>query len=289
MFEVNPFAPSQERSRTQREPEHFHAMEDVRRYLEGQLETIYVPQLRRLDLAMRENTDNPQRRTVLETERQTIMEKAQALQSAAKKCHEYQCRPSEFEHVLFEDLQATFRKTEPDMAHINHLRGLLRAGSWFAFDRTSRGVEVQNINKNSEALALISKARLAEAEYWDWQIHLTDPYHRLPEVAGEIETYKEDALRELDMAESAITHSLLGAELESAVRTIEQLHAKLLALSQKFSAQSATSSSADRTSQNHWHDLFIQLRPLRNFLYYRRLYPIQARESLGIRRQRQIV
>ena len=74
MFEVNPFAPSQERSRTQREPEHFHAMEDVRRYLEGQLETIYVPQLRRLDLAMRENTDNPQRRTVLETERQTIME-----------------------------------------------------------------------------------------------------------------------------------------------------------------------------------------------------------------------
>jgi hypothetical protein len=156
------------------------------------------------------------------------------------------------------------------------VRGLLRAGSSFAYERTSKGQEPIRVRTNEEALELLAKAQRIESEYWDWRMHLSNPRHQDHDLAKELEEYKESDLHALDLVASAIRQNRLGDDLESATRTIEDLHQKLWTLSQK----TESTSTYQQTKANPWRDAYILLRSLRNFLYYRRLYPIQAKASL---------
>ncbi len=243
-------------------------MEDVQRYLLQKIQIDHLPRLREIDISLKEHPEQDQSRERLLQERQAVLEKAKLLKQAAQECDNFRCDPWKFEPLLFSAVFDERKKAQPDQQHLNHVRGLMRAGSVFAFDRLSNGQEPQQVKTSEQALGLISKARMIAAEYWDWRMHLAGPFHHDPEAQQEYESYKEQALHELDMAQAAISQNILGEPLEAATRTIEDLHEKLFSLQNKGS------------EGKHWRDLYIQLRPLRNFLYYRRLYPIQAKASL---------
>lgn len=243
-------------------------MEDVQRYLLQKIQITHLPRLREIDIALKEHPETGSARQQLLEQRTVLVEKAKMLKQAAQECDHFRCDPWKFESHLFDDIVEERSKSQPDQQHLNHVRGLMRAGSVFSFDRLSNGQEPPQVKTSEQALPLVSRARLVMAEYWDWRIHVAGPFRHDPEAQQEYEQFKEEALHELDLVEEAIQRNALGDELEQATRIIEDLHEKIFSLHEK---------STDKT---HWRDLYIQLRPLRNFLYYRRLYPIQAKASL---------
>ncbi|MCC7357416.1 hypothetical protein IT408_02820 [Candidatus Uhrbacteria bacterium] len=268
-------------------PEHMYGMEDVQRYLLQKIQIDHLPRLRQIDIALQENHEQGEVRDTLIKKKAALVEKAKQLKQAAQECDNFRCDPWKFEPYLFADVLKE-RSHEPiDQTHLNHVRGLLRAGSVFSFDRLSNGQESIKIRTTEEALSLVSKARFITSEYWDWRMHVAGPFHHDPDAKKEYENFKEQSLLELDMVSQAISKNVLGEELEDATRTIEDLHEKIFSLYLKseknipaLQDQINAVNTGKEKQYTHWRDLYIQLRPLRNFLYYRRLYPIQAKASL---------
>lgn len=285
----NPFRATPPATREMREPEHLHGMKDVKAYLLRKIQTDLLPGIQKIDQSLKEHPDtSPKRFALLEAKRQA-MERARQVQQAAKECDRFECKPWSYEAFLLEDLFSERAKPEPDQEHINHVRGLLRAGSVLAKDTLSNGQEAHIIKTDAEALGLIGKAQRTEMEYWDWRMRMATPRHADPELAQELEEYREKDLHELELAARLIEQHTLGEGLETAVRTIEDIHQRLhqLYLDAERTLQdippSALASIQGKQAKNQrtqWRDAYLSLRPLRDFLYYRRLYPIQATASL---------
>lgn len=275
MSRLNPFQAPQLPKAEQREPEHLHGMEDVKAFLLNKIRNEYLPRIRRIDVSLQEHPEQSSERHRFLHDREAVLAQARQLKLAAHECETFNCHPAKFEHVLFDELYQERKKDKPDQEHLNHIRGLLRAGSSFAYERTSKNQEPARVRTNEEALELLAKAQRIESEYWDWRMHLSNPRHQDHDIATELEENKESDLHALELVAQAIRQNNLGDDLESATRTIEDLHQKLWKLSQKTETTSAQTSKT-----NPWRDAYILLRPLRNFLYYRRLYPVQAKASL---------
>lgn len=272
-----------------REPEHLHGMKDVKSYLLRRIQTDFLPNLQKINQSLKEHPETSPKRLSLLASRHAVLERAKQLQQAAKECDRFECHPWSYEAFLLEDLTQERAKDEPDQEHLNHLRGLLRAGSVLAKDTLSTGQEAHIVKTNAEALSLIGKAQRIEMEYWDWRLQMTSPRHVDPEAAGEIQDYREKELHELDLVRQAIERNTLSDALEPAIRTVEDIHGRLFQLyadaEQQWqhlpmNARGSADAKKAATQRNHWRDAYLSLRPLRDFLYYRRLYPVQAKASL---------
>jgi hypothetical protein len=105
--------------------EHLPGMADVAAYLEKRMAmaTARLAELRRGHSA----------------ERQALQRESHELEEALSACKAKQCDPWKYEGQLFADLMAA--RAERDEARTAALRGLLRAGSWWAHERIHTGAE----------------------------------------------------------------------------------------------------------------------------------------------------
>jgi hypothetical protein len=173
------------------------------------------------------------------------------------------CDPWKYEPFLMDELFRERRGNNNPEA-VRRLRGLIRAGSWMTYPRQTP----------SDVLRHIADIRQAELEDWDWRLRNADP-----DTAKEIKENREDQARDFALVELAVTAGLSGEDLEDATRVIENL----LGYSwYQLKAAMAAHGLDWKAAETHpaTSKLFreiSELRPVRDYLYHRRLYPNWAR------------
>jgi hypothetical protein len=173
------------------------------------------------------------------------------------------CDPWKYEPFLMDELFRE-RRGAADPGRIRELRGFIRAGSWMTYPRQTP----------ADVLAHLSAVRHAELEDWNWRLRNADP-----DTAKEIKENREEQMHEFGLTEKAVQQGLSGEELEQATRIVENL------LGDSWYRLKATMAAHGldwRMAEKHpaTDRLFreiSELRPVRDFLYHRRLYPNWAR------------
>ncbi len=262
----NPFAPPHlEHHEQTSELEHLPMMEDVQAHLLTKIHNEVVPQLRESQHVLEAKSSTPEQKRHAEHVIQALKKRYTHLEDAAMDCAKLKCDPWKFEGVIVDDLvRELMENTDP--AHLNHLRGLLRAGSWWMHTTPQT---------NADALETLHRVRHDEENYWAWRIRHTNTAPQDSENIQVLELRRDQSVHALDAIESQIKHNVIGEALEPSVRTVDQLYARAWLNYKKLEA----AHSAPNVILDLKHDT-ERLRVLRNFLYYRRLYPNQARASL---------
>lgn len=179
--------------------------------------------------------------------------------------HAYSCDPWKYEPVLFDDLIAA--RIKEDKPGQDELRGIIRAGSWMTYPR----VDAKDIESR------LKSVQQQEEASWTWRIRQADP-----DTAKELRDDLKEVQQEIVGIQRALTDGVVGPELESATRAIEDISARLWTdLKQLASIHGLSNEDLRR---NHLTKPITQelerLRPVRDLIYYRRLYPKQAARSL---------
>ncbi|MDQ7814963.1 MAG: hypothetical protein RDU25_04135 [Patescibacteria group bacterium] len=173
------------------------------------------------------------------------------------------CDPWKYEPILLDQLFAE-RRGAADPEKINRLRGLIRAGSWMNYPRTT------------EKMALEDLAVVRRSETQDWHERIR---HADPDTSKELAKNRDELLEELTEAEQALTKKTTGDGLDPAARTVEDLLGHEWFSMKQLIAANGLNWQAART--HHLTAARIQeierLRALRDFIYYRLLYPTWAK------------
>ncbi len=173
------------------------------------------------------------------------------------------CDPWKYEPVLLDEL-FTERRGSADPEKIKQLRGLIRAGSWMSYPRTT------------EKMALDDLSAIHRAETQEWHERIR---HADPDTAKELAENRNELLAELAEVDRAITQKTTGDALDPAARTIEDLlghewyTVKQLMATKGLDWRSA---QTDHLTATHIEEI-EKLRALRDFIYYRLLYPTWAK------------
>jgi len=200
--------------------------------------------------------------TLLLTSRRVQGEEATNIREACDNV--FGCDPWKYEPVLIDELFSE-RRNENNPEKIREIRGLIRAGSWMSYPRTT------------EKMALDDLAAIHRTETQDWHERIR---HADPDTAKELTENRNELLAELAEINRAITEKTTGETLEPAARTIENLLGHQWYTMKKMMAANGLDW---KTAQNHHltatHIKEIEkLRALRDFIYYRLLYPTWAKE-----------
>jgi len=177
----------------------------------------------------------------------------------------FTCDPWKYEPILLDELISE-RAGANDPTRLAEIRGLIRAGSWMSSPRT----------ETKDAQADLRDVALREDQDWNARIRHADP-----DTAMELKQNHAQLKEELRRVEAALSAGSLGEVLEGSVRTIENLNASLWLQLRKLMAANGLdiqTAKSHPTARLCLEELEY-IRPLRNFLYYRRLYPKWA--SLG--------
>lgn len=173
------------------------------------------------------------------------------------------CDPWKYEPFLMDELFRE-RRGGNDPEAVRRLRGLIRAGSWMTYPRQTP----------ADVLAELASVRQAELGDWDWKLRNADP-----DTAKEIKENREEQARDFGLTERAVADGLRGEDLEEATRVVEDLlgHAwyRLKGAMSAHGLDWRAAESHPATSK-----LFREisgLRPVRDYLYHRRLYPNWAK------------
>lgn len=173
------------------------------------------------------------------------------------------CDPWKYEPFVLDELFAERRKAG-DPEAVRRLRGLIRAGSWTSYPRPTQ----------VDVLRDLADVRRTENQDWDWRLRNADP-----DSAKEIREDRDEQSAELFSLERAIENGDLGETLETHARSIEDLlgHAwfslkKLMAAKGLDWKQAET----DPATSQLFHEI-QKLRPLRDYVYFRLLYPKWAK------------
>lgn len=172
------------------------------------------------------------------------------------------CDPWKFEPYLMDELYRELRGGDPE--GIRRLRGLIRAGSWMTYPRQTP----------ADVLGHLTAVRRSELQDWDWRLRNADP-----DTAKEIKENREEQAREFALVERAVAAGLSGPELEQATRLVEDLlgHA-WYALKRELAARGLSwDAAAAHPATSRLFREISELRPVRDYLYHRRLYPNWAK------------
>lgn len=178
----------------------------------------------------------------------------------------YSCDPWKYEPLLLDDLIKERAGTnDPD--RLNELRGLIRAGSWMTYGPT----------KESGVRGALSKLKLYEEQDWLSRIRRADP-----DTSKEYREGLNEEMRDLDLVARALDDGWTGDKAEDAVRVIENVNASLwLEIKKILAAHGLPWQESSRNKLTKpLYDEIERIRALRDFLYFRRLYPKRAKEAL---------
>ncbi len=173
------------------------------------------------------------------------------------------CDPWKYEPFLIDELFRE-RREGNDPAEVRRLRSFIRAGSWMSYPRPTP----------DDVLSDIAKVRNSEQRDWDWRLRNADP-----DTAKEIRENRVAQQAEFTALEQAVQNELSGDDLEPHARNIENLlgHAwyslkKLMAANGLDWKQAETHPAA-----SHIFKEIETLRPIRDYVYFRLLYPKWAK------------
>jgi len=209
--------------------------------------------------------------------------------------HAYSCDPWKYEPIMCQDLGLMLGKLSEEYDHtkrenleyeINELRGLIRAGSWMTYERPDLPKDLQTYEKLLKHAGHTFIYEI-EARLRSINLQINDPAIRRsdPTWVKELETEKKDLLRLMEATPKIaddLKRGITGDTLERSVRTFDAIYNTLLLEMQKLLAAGGTTSE-DPTLQKQTRDLrgeVVILRPIRDLLYYRRLYPKQAARAI---------
>ncbi len=154
----------------------------------------------------------------------------------------YSCDPWKYEPVLLDDLIRLHHDAAP-YDYINHIRGLIRAGSWMHYTR-----------KNDQ--------------------HILDDIHFLQRIE------RASWISKLQQVEKFYSEKIIGKKLEPAVQTIEYLSFKLWLQLKKFAHAHGLQPTDNNPHLQHFRKEIQYLRIIRDTLYFRLLYPNIASKGL---------
>jgi len=188
----------------------------------------------------------------------------------------FRCDPWMVEPIVLEELMLESSKgTTADPARIERLRGLIRAGSWMSYDRTEPDdayrqfaviVKRELERRNAEVSRQAQDAERASD----------------PELAHELRNAFEDEKALFERGLKAFRDGAAGKDAEPAARTIEYLFIRdYMALKQlAIRHPGLTLDDARRHPVGRPFAKEIeQLRPARDWAYFRSVYPGRARKS----------
>lgn len=186
--------------------------------------------------------------------------------------HVYRCDPWKYEPILLDDLIAE-RVGANDPVRINALRGLIRAGSWMTYEPVTE----------SDVQRKLSDIQRREEADWMSRVRRSDP-----DTAKELLENMEEQREEFERVRRAIHEGVVGETLEDAVRTIENFNAFAWTEAKKtLAAKGLAWQDARRDpAVRPLIEEIEKLRAVRDLLYFRRIYPSWAAESVGRRRKK---
>ena len=172
----------------------------------------------------------------------TLQHKAQdvrhEIERLEKACGEaYSCNPWRYEPELLDKLMS-LRSSGASSAAIDRIRGLIRAGSWMHYPRIEERSIIEDVRRLRRVEPTLGPA--------------------------------------LDEVERLVTAHVLGAALEPAVRTIEDLSLRTWLMLKKADQLSGQVNSVTSTALRTELD---DLRAVRDTLYFRCLYPTIAKKG----------
>ncbi len=178
---------------------------------------------------------------------------------------EYSCDPFKYEPILLELLnEEKVKNSNPQK--INELRGLIRAGSWMTYERM----------KPAAIIGLVNKLKILETEARSFWLKQADP-----------DTYKElsqdlkETLNDLEEVNLSLRQNKTGQDLEAYARIIENLNARIWIALREFMNLHHLEPNSLR-SQTLTKPLIEEIeiiRPIRDLIYLRRIYPKWAAAS----------
>ncbi|MBI5655128.1 hypothetical protein HZC53_05775 [Candidatus Uhrbacteria bacterium] len=173
------------------------------------------------------------------------------------------CDPWKYEPYLLDELFRE-RRNNTDPETVPRLRGLIRAGSWTSYPRPSQ----------KDILHDLADVRRAEAQDWDWRLRNADPA-----TAKEIREDRDEQAAEFTALEHAVGSGVIGEALEVHARTIENLLGHNWFALKKIMAANGLDwrqAETDPATSRLFHEI-QKLRPLRDYIYFRLLYPKWAK------------
>lgn len=177
----------------------------------------------------------------------------------------FTCNPWKYEPLLLDDLiQARVMESPQD---IHKLRGIIRAGSWNTYERES----IPDILKRLKHLRdIVEFHRRA----------LTDP--RDTSTTREHLDDLDEELEGIDKVIADVSSGVIGEPLEVSVRTIEDINVTTwhkLKQHHIIRGERPQPDRPDTLTKQLYQELAL-IRPIRDLLYLRRLYPVLAHMSV---------
>lgn len=173
------------------------------------------------------------------------------------------CDPWKYEPFLMDELFRERREND-DPEAVRRLRGLIRAGSWMSYPRATP----TDIHEHLAAV------RRTEFEDWNWKLRDADP-----DTAKEIKENRDEQAQEFNLTERSIAEGRRGEDLEEATRVVEDLLGhSWYRLKAAMAAHGLDWPAAEHhpATARLFREI-TELRPVRDYLYHRRLYPNWAK------------
>ncbi|MFA4954751.1 MAG: hypothetical protein WC641_05555 [Patescibacteria group bacterium] len=202
----------------------------------------------------------------------------------------FSCDPWKYEPILYQDLglllleredtEDELRKTDLTRL-IAKLRGFIRAGSWMTYDRIDLKREMpkfdaalarhtHDLDRNLRSIQDQIDDTKLQAYDAAWSQELTDERDRLRRLAAVFKLIPE-----------ALHDGVMGDALEEAVRAFDAIYGRLsLSLRGVSAAHGSDKASDGNKNIAQLRREVDALRPLRDVLYLRRLYPNLAKLTL---------
>jgi hypothetical protein len=236
----------------------------VKAYLTKKFHRDHAKRLADLTLVLNTQELSPVQRDRLEFEKNQLEDELHRLQAAIDACENFKCDPSKYESFLFEDLAQA--KKLGDEKKIHKLRGLIRAGSWASYPPI-RGPE--------ELRPFFAKIRLEREEYWNrLQAQETDETNKFI-----LEHQKREEAELLGNYQAKIEKRAFGTALEDVAQFLEELSEQAWLEYKKALAGGVSSLSAEE-----WKKEIDALRPPRDYVLHRRLYPADIQKMEGVKK-----
>lgn len=177
----------------------------------------------------------------------------------------YSCDPQTYEPYLLDDVLQS-RMQRQHEAELNQLRGLIRAGSWMTYKRQTLETALDQLTQFEKNLSQDGHARIIAAD---------------PSTATEHYLNLQQELTEIQQIRDALRANITGKELEPIVRLVEDFNIHLWQRLKQYHAirgEHVSRVQPDKVSKPLYQEIAL-LRPIRDLLYFRRVYPNWARRT----------
>lgn len=177
----------------------------------------------------------------------------------------FSCNPWKYEPLLLDDLlKARIMQSADD---IQQMRGLIRAGSWNTYQHESE----------SDILQRLKTLRSITEYHRQTLIRTSDPT-----TSREHHEDLQEELAAIDHVISDVRNGVTGEALEASVKTIENINVTSwhdLKRHHAIRGEQPRPDAPDALTKQLYQEIAL-IRPIRDLLYLRRLYPVLAQKGL---------